>query len=65
MRGDEPTWNDAATLWLAVFPACAGMNRIRCISRTLSSRVPRMRGDEPAQAERMASLRRCSPHARG
>ena len=48
-----------------VFPAGAGMNRMRPRPRRYRNGVPRRRGDEPAAvAAELADLV-CSPQARG
>ena len=48
-----------------MFPACAGMNRIREIDQQTHRRVPRMRGDEPVIYLGSTLTGKCSPHARG
>ncbi len=48
-----------------VFPACAGMDRLRLHAGADDVGVPRMRGDGPALASASVSLLPCSPHARG
>ena len=48
-----------------MFPACAGMNRSSQAETSPASRVPRMRGDEPAGDWWNARSGMCSPHARG
>ncbi|BAO81045.1 hypothetical protein SRAA_1191 [Serpentinimonas raichei] len=48
-----------------VFPARAGMNRAPLSSWDRTPRVPRSRGDEPAEEQELALLALCSPLARG
>ena len=49
------------------FPACAGMIRptAKSARRCHGSRVPRMRGDDPAADRAKAAEQASSPHARG
>ena len=65
MRGDEPFDVIIIGTILHVFPACAGMNLCVGFVSGSMSRVPRMRGDEPAQGENADQAEVCSPHARG
>ncbi len=48
-----------------VFPAGAGMNRLRNTITLMSWGVPRRRGDEPAAMTRIIGELLCSPQARG
>ena len=48
-----------------VFPAHAGMNRLRDDGGALDFSVPRTRGDEPTTLLAALRERGCSPHTRG
>ena len=48
-----------------VFPAYAGMNRRRAAPGRSGNRVPRVCGDEPAQAMDSLIDKLCSPRMRG
>ena len=48
-----------------VFPACAGMYRIKARIAAENLGVPRMRGDVPPVLDVVWVLLACSPHARG
>ena len=48
-----------------VFPARAGMNRLRYSSHSPETCVPRPRGDEPTLNRAAKARERCSPPARG
>ena len=48
-----------------VFPAYAGMDRLRGFGRSGGLRVPRLRGDGPALRSEEADPERCSPPTRG
>ena len=65
VRGDEPALEDTYSLFGFVFPACAGMNRSRPVSRSNRNRVPRVRGDEPPARYGVLVKVQCSPRARG
>ena len=65
MRGDEPYVSNLPEPVRLEFPACAGMNRGQRLLAAGISRVPRMRGDEPAQPSALEAILSSSPHARG
>ncbi len=48
-----------------VFPAGAGMNRVKLETSKGQVRVPRRRGDEPFVDGTIGGGRGCSPQARG
>ena len=48
-----------------VFPAPAGMNRLKNIAHRAINGVPRTCGDEPALRARIDEVGGCSPHLRG
>ena len=50
---------------MTVFPAPAGMNRIKTDSFAQPSGVPRARGDEPLIAGTTPKIKSCSPRPRG
>ena len=50
---------------IEVFPANAGMSRLRSGAVVEERRVPRERGDEPVSAMRAELLATCSPRTRG
>ena len=47
MRGGEPPITTPSRSSHAVFPACAGVNRLFALPHAVMLRVPRMRGGEP------------------
>ncbi|EEC3832848.1 hypothetical protein H7E65_000324 [Salmonella enterica] len=48
-----------------VFPAPAGINRLRSLTSTASTRVPRVSGDKPLPVRLLKLLWSCSPRQRG
>ncbi|APH57205.1 hypothetical protein GbCGDNIH6_8259 [Granulibacter bethesdensis] len=48
-----------------MFPACAGMNRLKRTTLVARCGVPRLRGDEPGRASQNIMQILCSPPARG
>ena len=48
-----------------MFPAHAGMNRIRILEARIEIYVPRTRGDEPDGKIEKIDDDLCSPHTRG
>ena len=48
-----------------MFPAHAGMNRVKLLPRSVRPGVPRPRGDEPSTSGMLCWLIACSPPARG
>ena len=49
----------------AVFPARAGMSRVRCVQGSAQRSVPRASGDEPGILDFIANTITCSPRERG
>ena len=48
-----------------VYPACAGIDRVRPVCGLWYIRLPRMRGDRPRLVRMMESGEEFTPHARG
>ena len=48
-----------------MFPAHAGMNRLKLTGHIELKNVPRTRGDEPQSANIISGHIECSPHTRG
>ena len=65
MRGDEPAHDVAIPPECEEFPTCVGMNRQQNLSHQMDSRVPHMRGDEPAEVVAMLVSIYRVPHMRG
>ena len=63
--GDEPGYLHREARPLDVFPAWAGMNRVRFLMTTAIQRVPRVGGDEPGNNSIPTSESECSPRGRG
>ena len=65
LRGDEPGAVIARLTDRAVFPAYAGMSRVRRTKSASPSRFLRLRGDEPITLSNSTRLRAFSPPTRG
>ena len=52
-------------IWIVVFPARAGMNRMQTTPDMLVLCVPRAGGDEPGARDARRSKFQCSPRGRG
>jgi len=63
-RGSTVCWGIYAAD-MAVYPACAGIYRIRTTSNSATARLPRMRGDLPDTVPRAVGKGQSTPHARG
>ena len=48
-----------------VFPAYAGMIPKKTLKHNVSTRVPRIRGDDPDSTASGIDIPACSPHTRG